>query len=114
MTMPSQDAYDPVVHLNKEDVAVDNPAAPSIIRITIKQSKTDPFGKGIISSFKNIVGPLPSICHHQLPAGKGVAKRPLVSTEGHKVSNGGSVWSWKFVAHFKKQGLTRISTVATV
>ena len=46
-TVPGDDAYDPTVHLSHEDIAVDNPVKPRVVRITIKQSKTDPFRKGV-------------------------------------------------------------------
>jgi len=35
------------VHLCFNDIAVDNPAQPQVVQITIKQSKTDPFRKGV-------------------------------------------------------------------
>jgi hypothetical protein len=47
MTVPSDVAYDPACHLGWKDITVDNPLAPQMIRVTIKQSKTDPFRKGI-------------------------------------------------------------------
>lgn len=47
MTVPSDASFDPAVHLTRGDLAVDNPASPQSIRVTIKQSKTDPFRKGI-------------------------------------------------------------------
>lgn len=47
MTVPSDSAYDPLVHLSWNDIAVDNPTAPSVIRVTIKQSKTDLFRQGM-------------------------------------------------------------------
>ena len=47
MTVPSDTSYDPSVHLNRSDIAVDNPEAPTVIRVTIKQSKTDHFCKGV-------------------------------------------------------------------
>ena len=43
MVVPSKDTYDPNVHLNLSDVSVDNPERPTMLRISIKQSKTDPF-----------------------------------------------------------------------
>ena len=48
-TVPSQDGYnpDPSVHLSLSDVAVDSRSSPSMIRVRIKQSKTDPFRPGI-------------------------------------------------------------------
>ena len=47
MTVPSDNTYDPSVHLGIGDIAVDDPQMPSMVRIRIKQSKTDPFRKGI-------------------------------------------------------------------
>lgn len=47
MTVPSDREYDHAVHLNWEDIAVDNTQNPQAIRVTLKQSKTDPFRKGI-------------------------------------------------------------------
>ena len=38
---------DPSVHLSHEDIAVDNPVKPQVVRITIKQSKAYPFHKGV-------------------------------------------------------------------
>ena len=35
------------MHLCLSDISVDNPASPSVIKVRIKQSKTDPFRKGI-------------------------------------------------------------------
>jgi len=46
-TVPADNSFDSEVHLCFSDVAVDNPAQPQVIQITIKQSKTDPFRKGI-------------------------------------------------------------------
>ena len=45
--MPSDSGYDPAVHLSRGDIALDNPRTPTMVRITIKQSKTDSFRKGI-------------------------------------------------------------------
>ena len=47
MTVPSDTEFDPGVHLCVGDIAIDDPAQPSILRVTIKQSKTDPFRKGV-------------------------------------------------------------------
>lgn len=46
-TVQSDAEYDPGVHLNRKDIAVDDPRKPTILRVTIKQSKTDPFRKGM-------------------------------------------------------------------
>ena len=47
MVVPNNSAYDPSVHLSVSDIAVDNPGRPAVLRLTIKQSKTDPFRKGV-------------------------------------------------------------------
>ena len=46
-TVPSQTGYDPAVHLSYSDVAVDNRDSPTMVVISIKQSKTDPLRKGV-------------------------------------------------------------------
>ena len=46
-TVPSSEQYDSAVHLSLADVAVDNHTTPSVVKITIKQSKTDPFRQGV-------------------------------------------------------------------
>ena len=46
-TVPSPKAYDPEVHLSLADVAIDSHESPSLVRLRIKQSKTDPFRLGV-------------------------------------------------------------------
>ena len=45
-TVPTPGAYDNQVHLNLDDLAIDSRTAPSMVRVHIKQSKTDPFRQG--------------------------------------------------------------------
>ena len=47
MTIPSLDAFNSAVHLSLGDIALDSRTTPTIIWVTIKQSKTDPFRKGV-------------------------------------------------------------------
>ena len=47
ITVPSEKAYDAGAHLNFDDVAVDNVSNPTMLKVTIKSSKTDPFRQGI-------------------------------------------------------------------
>ena len=47
VTIPSEAAYDKAVHLNMEDIAVDNVANPSTVKVVIRASKTDQFRKGV-------------------------------------------------------------------
>ncbi len=47
MTAPSDAGYDPTVHLSPGDIGVDDPRSPSVLSITLKQSKTDPSRQGV-------------------------------------------------------------------
>ena len=47
MTVPGDEEYDPQVHPSVGDIAVDDGRSPSLLCISIKQSKTDPFRKGV-------------------------------------------------------------------
>ena len=46
-TVPSQTEYDKEEHLSLRSIAVDSRLAPSVVIVTIKQSKTDPFCQGV-------------------------------------------------------------------
>ena len=45
-TVPAEDSFDPEAHLSLADVAVDDKMSPTVVQVTIKQSKTDPFRQG--------------------------------------------------------------------
>ena len=47
MTVPNNKTFDPSVHLSVADIAVDDVKNPSVLQINIKQSKTDPFRRGV-------------------------------------------------------------------
>ena len=47
ITVPSAAGYDPKSHLSMGDVALDRRDSPTMIQVTIKASKTDPFRKGV-------------------------------------------------------------------
>ena len=46
-TIPSISDFDPQAHLTIDDIAIDNHITSSTIHVRIKQSKTDPFHKGV-------------------------------------------------------------------
>ena len=46
-TVPDGSSVDPKAHLSYADIAVDSHTQPTVMRVTIKASKTDPFRKGI-------------------------------------------------------------------
>ena len=45
-TIPSTEHYDATVHLSLPDIALDSHMAPTVLRLIIKASKTDPFQRG--------------------------------------------------------------------
>ena len=47
MTTPDEGGYDAGVHLSFGDIALDNLQKPSFVQVSIKQSKTNPFRKGV-------------------------------------------------------------------
>lgn len=47
MTVPSDTGFNPGTYLTPQDIAVDCPHRPTVLKVTIKASKTDPFRKGI-------------------------------------------------------------------
>lgn len=47
VTVSSVSDYDPEAHLSEGDVALDRLSNPSVVRVHIKASKTDPFRKGV-------------------------------------------------------------------
>ena len=44
---PSDLSYDPSCHLSPGDISSNDPSHPSVLRVNIKQSKTDPFRHGV-------------------------------------------------------------------
>ena len=46
-TIPNQEAFDETVRLSYGDISVDSLQNPQLISMLIKQSKTDPFQKGV-------------------------------------------------------------------
>jgi len=46
-TMPGQNLYEPTLHLSLQDIIVDRRDTPHMLQVTIKQSKADPFQKGV-------------------------------------------------------------------
>ena len=46
-TVPSVAEFNPEEHLSLADIAIDSHSSPSLLRVRIKQSKTDPFRLGV-------------------------------------------------------------------
>ena len=61
ITTPSLSGYDPQSHLSWGDVAIDKFASPSCVRVHLRRSKCDPFGRGVDVYFgrtDNVVCPV--------------------------------------------------------
>ena len=46
-TIPSQQAFDPTMHLTTSDITIDSHTDPSLVRVHLKASKTDQFKQGM-------------------------------------------------------------------
>ena len=73
-TVPSQNQFDPSVHLTLSDISSDNRHQPRIIHITIKQSKTDPFRQGVTLSLGHT--------SHEICPVRAIA--PFLAAQGNK------------------------------
>ena len=58
VVVPSDTGFDASQHLSFADVAVDSQERPSYLKVKIKQSKTDPFRKGVEIIIGRTGGPL--------------------------------------------------------
>jgi len=70
----SDSSFDPSQHLSFTDIAVDRTTHPSFIRVTIKQSKTDPFRAGvdiIIGRLKRELSPVAAVLSYMAKRGPG-------------------------------------------
>ena len=91
--MPSACEYDPSVHLNLSDVAIDNHQSPSVVWLHIKQSKTDPFRQGVevfLGRSESAVCPVRAIVWYigVRKLGPGPLFNPGVRSAPHKVLSG--------------------------
>ena len=98
ITVPSLSGYDPAVHLNYNDISVDNPSNPAIIKVRIKASKTDPFRQGVniyIGKTGYLLCPVSALLKYLAVCG---------SQEGllFKFRNNSPLTKSKFVAKFRQ------------
>ena len=72
MLVPEDMSYDPDVHLSLRDIAIDDLKNPSVLQVTIRQSKTDLFRRGV-----SLYVGRTSVCNAKLP---GVERREAGTT----------------------------------
>lgn len=73
MVVEKEDAYDPASHLSYRDIAVDNPKKPTMIALTLRQSKTDQARKGVkvvIGSTGDDICPVSALLRYLQARGK--------------------------------------------
>ena len=66
-TVPTLQGYDPEVHLSLQDVAIDSHSSPSVVRLCIKQSKTDTPCQGVdifLGATYTTICPVQAILHY--------------------------------------------------
>ena len=63
-TVPSAAEFNPEVHLSLADVVLDSHSSPSLMRVCIKQSRTDPFRQGVDIYLGKAPPPLFPYFHH--------------------------------------------------
>ena len=71
---PGVSRHDRDCHLCYEDIQVDNRSAPSMIRVRIKASKTDPFRQGVtivVGTTSNELCPVTAVLSYMLARGSG-------------------------------------------
>ena len=111
-TIPSPQSYDSSVHLSLSDLAVDSHTTPSIIRLRIKQSKTDPFRQGVdifLGATNADICPVQAVL--QFLAVRNPSPGPLYSNRGTHLPR--PHWSPISGPHFKRlvylTGLTAVT-----
>ena len=79
ITVPSFKVYDQEGHLSVGDVALDSQRDPAVIRVHIKESKTDPFHKGVYVCLLGEDGEpvTPSCSNFSLPRGARCGGGPI-------------------------------------
>ena len=83
--MPNQGDYDASTHLSLKDISIDNRCNPRLIKVHIKQSKTDPFREGVdiyLGATDNPICPVSGILPYL--AVKGTQPGPLFITNDGK------------------------------
>ena len=112
---PSDKGFDPAVHFGIGDVAVDNPREPSVVRIRVKQSKTDPFRKGIdlfVGKMASAVCPVSALLDYLQERGMGpsVLTRPRFAAAVRSALKKAGVDQSKYCTHSFRIGAVTTRT----
>ena len=97
LTIPSENSYDPQIHLSYGDIAIDSPSNPTIMKVHLKESKTDPGRKGVhvfVGHTYNRLCPIAAVMAY-------LAKRGNTPGFLFKLESGKPLTKPKFVASVK-------------
>ena len=104
ITTPSLSGYDPQSHLSWGDVAIDKFASPSCVRVHLRRSKCDPFGRGVDVYFgrtDNVVCPVRALLTYVASRGNHAGpffvhpdSTPLTKTHFTDASPSGAPTCW--------------------
>ena len=97
LTIPSENSYDPQIHLSYGDIAIDSPSNPTIMKVHLKESKTDPGRKGVdifVGRTYNKLCPIAAVMAY-------LAKRGNAPGFLFKLESGKPLTKAKFVASVK-------------
>ena len=75
VTVLSDSAFDPATHIMFEDINVDDTTNPTLLKLRLKASKTDPFRKGIdvvVGRTNNELCPVAAVLAHLAVRGNGL------------------------------------------
>ena len=97
LTIHAEESYDPQTHLNYEDIAMDSFSNPTIMKVHLKESKTDPYRKGVdifVGCTHDKLCPIAAVLAY-------LAKRGNAPGLLFKFENGKQLTKTKFVASVK-------------
>ena len=85
--MPSESQYDPSENFSFQDIAFNDREQPSILRVHLKASKTDPFRLGVdvfVGRTGNDLCPITAMVRYLSMRGGG-GGRPVIFVQGWKI-----------------------------
>ena len=88
-TIPSANSYDSSCHLSFRDIAIDSRDNPRLMKIFIKQSKSDPFRRGVniyLGATDSVICPVKAILPYLAMRG-GQAGPLFMTQEGHGLTH---------------------------
>ena len=113
MTVPNNQIFNESSHLSVSDVAVDDAPNPAVLQIKIKQSKTDPFRRGVYLNVGRTGSNLCAVAAMlDYLSVRGMSPGPLFWSRMAEYCHINCLWR-QYVMAYARQESTRTSTVVT-